>query len=171
MCSPQEEKCSLEKGLIAVPSCQLERKINYSEIEHSDNIYQIYSPRYHGYNDYPNKTYCVWNVADSGLVSYQIVDQRLQEPSDCNGTGCDCPDSVKITMGANEITLCGSEMPIPPGQVSSNGLHVKFCSDNKYTAKGINLLATRLTNVKPPTQHLNKRQATIIQVGYGYTDN
>ena len=158
----------MEEAFIAIPSCQLERKINYTPIEHSDNIYQIYSPRYHGYKEYPNNTYCVWNVADTGLVSYQIVDQQLQEPSDCNETECGCPDSVKITMGANEITLCGSEMPIPPSQLSSNGLHVKFCSDNKYTAKGINLLATRHTNdVKIPSQDIkNKRQATLPQVSY-----
>jgi len=86
-------------------------------------------------------------VANTGLVSYRIVDQQLQVPSRCNKTGCDCPDSVEITMGAKKIRLCGSNTPSPTNQLSLDGLHVKFCSDNKYSAKGIHLLAYKHDDV------------------------
>ena len=167
MCSPQKEQCGWEEATIAVPACQLERKINYKTIEHRDDVYNIYSPRYNSYNEYPNNTYCVWNIADTGLVSYQIIDQQLQEPLDCNDTGCSCPDSVKISMGTNEITLCGNETLMQP-QLSSNGLNVKFCSDNKHTAKGIHLVVTRHLNVEQTSivdvTNVQKREATLAQV-------
>ena len=90
--------------------------------------------------------YCIWNIADEGLVTYQIIDQQLQEPGDCEGTGCDCPDSMSIKMGVNEIKLCGSRMPPIKNQISSDGLQVKFCSDNMHTSKGILVMAYRYSN-------------------------
>ena len=133
-------KCGWEKGEILIPQCKLERKTDYKPIDQiRDAMYHIHSPRYYTHNDYPNNTYCVWNVANSGVVSYHIMNQQLQEPMthDCNGSGCDCPDGVKIIMGSNKMKLCGSRMPSMSYLLSSNGLHVKFCSDNKHTAKGI----------------------------------
>ena len=134
----------MEKVDILIPQCELERKNDYKTIDqfrvgNLDIMYHIHSPRYFTDSDYPNNTYCVWNVANSGLVSYHIMNQTLQEPvtQNCNGSGCDCPDYVKITMGSNEVKLCGNTMPSTPYLLSSNGLHVKFCSDNKHTAKGI----------------------------------
>ena len=152
-----------------MPECKLQRKIKYKAIDQSEDVYQIYSPRYFGYNEYPNDTYCVWNVANKGLVSYQIVDQKLQEPSDCDAPSCDCPDNVKITMGSNEIKLCGSDMPTLSTQFSDDGLQVKFCSDNTETAKGFHLLAYRLDDehkqvALPPDVH--KREITASEVGY-----
>ena len=83
----------------------------------------------------------------------------------CSEKGCNCPDNVKISAETNEITLCGDKMPIPSGHLSSNGLHVTFCSDNKHTAKGVHLLARRLgESPKNP-----KREITIMQVSYSYT--
>jgi len=75
-------------------------------------MYLIHSPRYY-HGDYPNITYCVWNVANSGFVSTHIMDQQLEEPRthDCWGPACNCPDNVKITMGTTEVKLCGSVMP------------------------------------------------------------
>ena len=135
----------MEYANVTILSCQLERKSNYKPIERirneSSGNYQIYSPQYYGYSEYPNNTYCVWNVADTGFVTYRIIDQRLQEPSNCDGPGCACPDSVKISVEANEIMLCGSQLPQVTWQMSSNGLQVKFCSDNKQTAKGFIILA------------------------------
>ena len=122
------------------------------------DMYHIYSPHYYSNNDYPNNTYCVWNVSNSGFVTYTIMDQQLQEPEtgDCNGVGCDCPDSVKIT-GSYEVKLCGSSMSStdPPFyMVSSNGLNVKFCSDNKYTAKGFDMVAYK------PSNHAKQKRET-----------
>ena len=167
MCRPQEEKCGWEIGTISVLGCELQRKIKYRPIDQSEDVYQIYSPRYFGYNEYPNDTYCVWNVANKGLVSYQIVDQKLQEPSDCDGPGCDCPDSVKITMGSNEIKLCGSDMPTLSTQFSDDGLQVKFCSDNTETAKGFHLLAYKLDDAEPAESQSDaqKREVTAAEVG------
>ena len=143
-------RCHLEYKNVIIPSCQLQRKTNYRPIELTTNYnplfskstYQIYSPGYYGRNEYPNNTYCVWNVTNTGLVSYRIVDLQLQEPSDCNGSGCACPDSVKISAGANEIIFCGSQV-MSLYQISSNGLQVKFCSDNQQSAKGFLINATR----------------------------
>jgi len=45
----------------------------------------------------------VWNIANEGLVTYQIVDQMLQASCDENDENCNCPDFMKITMGGNEI--------------------------------------------------------------------
>ena len=94
---------------------------------------------------YPNNTYCVWNVANTGIVSYYILDQQLENPA-CSD--CDCPDSIKISMGSNEVKLCGSDMPSMKHLISSNGLHVKFCSDNKNTAKGFFMGANKLPDVQ-----------------------
>lgn len=150
MYRPQEEKCHYEVRNISVPTCELQRKSHKNKtIDLSEEVYQIYSPRYFGYRDYPNNTYCVWNVLATGLVSYQIVDQQLQEPLDCDWPGCDCPDNVKITMGSNEIKLCGTEMPTVSTQFSDDGLQVKFCSDNTESAKGFHLLAYVLTDSEP----------------------
>ena len=89
--------------------------------------------------------YCIWNIANEGFVTYRIVDQQLQEPDNCNGPGCDCPDNMKIKTGANEIKLCGSKMPPIVNQMSSDGLQVKFCSDNMHISKGILVMAYRYT--------------------------
>ena len=109
-------------------------------------IYQINSPRYFGNFPYPDNMYCVWNISKKGFVTYRIVDQRLQSPSVCEGPGCNCPDSMEVTTGSNRFTLCGSTMPSVVNQVSSDGLQVKFCSDNNHNAKGILLMAYRHSN-------------------------
>ena len=128
----------------------------------------IYSPHYSSYDDYPNNTYCVWNVADTGYVTAHIIEQELQEPSkDCNKLGCDCPDHVKITMGANVITLCGNTMSTMNNLISVNGLHVKFCSDNMHTAKGFFMLANKMSD--PVTVQI--REATKVLIEYSYTYN
>ena len=131
-------------------------------------MYHIHSPRYYIENGYPNNTYCVWNVANSGLVSYHIIDQQLQEPRtrDCEGPGCDCPDSVKITMGTNEVKLCGSSMPSMNHLVSSNGLHVKFCSDNKHSAKGIFIGAYKFSDNVRVQKRTAKQQVTYLHYAY-----
>ena len=115
------------------------RIIAEREIDQREGIYEIYSPLYF-YDTYPESTYCIWNIANEGFVSYQINDQQLQNASDCYGPGCDCPDYVVIRMGHNEIKLCGSKMP-SQYHISSNGLQVEFCSDNLHEAKGFRLTA------------------------------
>ena len=89
-------------------------------------------------------------MADTGLVTYHIMDLQLQEPvtKGCDGPGCDCPDSVKMMMGNTEIKLCGSTMPSMNYLISSNGLHVKFCSDNKHTAKGFNMIVNKFSDIE-----------------------
>ena len=62
---------------------------------------------------------------------------------DCDGLGCDCPDYVKMKMGRNKDKLCGNMLTYNY-RMSSNGLHVKFCFDNKHTAEGIHILAAKL---------------------------
>ena len=169
MCRPQEEQCNLELGSISVPACQLERiytKKLYESNHQSAEKYEIYSPRYFETEDYPNNTYCVWNFAITGFVSYHIVDQQLQEPNDCDETGCDCPDSVKITMGTTEITLCGTDMPMIPAQFSDDGLKVEFCSDNIKTAKGFHLFAYKLDDIVPVMTDTHKREITASEVWY-----
>ena len=142
--------------------CKLERKGRYKPIErlartNEMDIYQIHSPHYFIHDNYPNNTYCVWNVADTGFVTYHIMDQQLQEPvtKGCDGPGCDCPDSVKMMMGNTEIKLCGSNKPSMSYLVSFDGLHVKFCSDNKHTAKGINIVVNKFSDV----EILHRREA------------
>ena len=90
--------------------------------------------------------YCIWNIAEEGLVTYRIIDQRLQEPSNCEEPGCDCPDSMSFKMGVNEVKLCGSKMPPIVNQMSSGGLQVKFCSDHMHASKGILVMAYRYNN-------------------------
>ena len=77
------------------------------------------------------------------------MEQQLQESrtNDCEGPDCDCPDFVKIRMGRNEDKLCGN-MITYNYRMSSNGLHAKFCSDNKHTAKGINIWAFKFPETK-----------------------
>jgi len=87
--------------------------------------------------------FCVWNVANEGLVTYRVVDQQLQNTSDCEDEACKCPDHMKIAMGGNEMTLCGSRRPDISNQMSSDGLHVKFCSDSAVNSRGILLMAYR----------------------------
>ena len=167
MYRPQEEKCGWEVGTISVPTCELQKAAKNGTIHETEGVYQIYSPRYFGYRNYPNNTYCVWNVSVTGLVSYQIVDQQLQEPLDCDGPGCDCPDSVIISMGSDEIKLCGTDMPTLSTQFSDDGLQVKFCSDNTESAKGFHLLAYVLSDSVPvSTSDVNKREITLSEVGY-----
>ena len=133
----------------------------YPSSDQPTEQYDIYSPQYFDVEDYPNNTYCVWNVANTGFVSYHIVDQKLQEPTDCDKTGCDCPDYVKITMGSNEtIMLCGTDIPTVPTQFSDDGLKVEFCSDSTESVKGFHLLAYIIyllilcqTNIKEKLQH------------------
>ena len=156
MYRPQEEQCKWEIGNISVVACQLERiytKKLYRSSYQSTEEYDIYSPRYLETEDYPNNTYCVWNVAITGFVSYHIVDQQLQEPTNCDKTGCNCPDSVKITMGSNDITLCGTGMPTVPTQFSDDGVKVEFCSDNTETAKGFHLLVYKLNDIVSVSPH------------------
>ena len=125
--------------------CKLIQITSFQEIDFIQDsfgiIYQINTPHYFGYNEYPNNTYCIWNVADKGFVTYCIIDQQLQEPSDCDGPGCDCPDSVTITSGASETKLCGTTTPSLVNQVSTNGLQVTFCSDNMLGSKGVLMMA------------------------------
>ena len=167
-----QEKCEWVLGNISETTCQLERKYTkwlYASSYQSTEVYEIYSPQYFDVENYPNNTYCVWNVANTGFVSYHIVDQQLQKPTDCDETGCDCPDNVKITMGSNEITLCGNNMPTVPTQFSDDGLKVEFCSDHAETAKGFHLQAYILTDIvptSPPMSDKHKREITTSKVCY-----
>ena len=83
----------------------------------------------------------MWNIANNGVITYRIIDQMLQNATtDCDGNYeyCKCPDFIKIVMGGNELKLCGSKMPSGiTNNMSSDGLHVKFCSDNAITSRGI----------------------------------
>ena len=129
-----------------MPDCKLIQRTSFQEIDFIQNsfgtiVYQIYTPHYFGYNKYPDNTYCIWNVADEGVVSYLIIDKQLQESGDCDGPGCNCPDSVTITSGANEIKLCGNPTPSLIYPVSTNGLQVTFCSDNMLGNKGFYMIA------------------------------
>ena len=148
--SPVQLVCEETIVHASVLQCQLERKTPYWSITQlSEGVYDVTSPGFYGEEGYPNNTYCVWNVANGGLTSYHFIYQELQEPDDCEEPGCDCPDFVKIKMGTKEMRLCGSDdMPSMTSMdnndgVSPDGLHVKFCSDNKHTAKGFYLMATR----------------------------
>ena len=85
----------------------------------------------------------MWNIANEGLVTYRVVDQMLQNTTDCEDEVCKCPDHMKITMGGNEMTLCGSKRPDISNQMSSDGLQVKFCSDNAVNSRGILVMAYR----------------------------
>ena len=141
--------------------CKLERKTGYEPIEKIAGEYHIYSPRYY-IGDYRNNTYCVWNVANSGYINYHIMSQQLQQPANmnsCSGPGCNCPDSVTITMGTNELKLCGSAMPSATYYPSSNGLHVRFCSDNKQTARGFFIRV-----YKPNGATVGKREAQQVTI-------
>ena len=141
---PQKRVCKKKKINAFISQCHLERKSDYRLIRKIfAGTYEIQSPHFHSGNGYPNNTYCVWNVANSGVVNYHVMKQELQEPmmDDCDGPGCDCPDYVKIKKGRNEEKLCGNMLTYNY-QPSPNGLHVKFCSDNKHTAKGIDIWAT-----------------------------
>ena len=168
---PQEEQCHLETGtFLASSACELQREtyknLTYKSFYKSE-VYEVYSPQYFEVEDYPNNTYCVWNVSDTGIVHYHIVDQQLQESADCDKAGCDCPDSVKITMGSNQIRLCGSDKLVESTQISDNGLQVTFCSDNTTTAKGFHLLAYKFTDIVSASPlDFNKRETTISEVGY-----
>jgi len=141
------EKCTTRKANVTIPDCKLisrtpDKEINQRE-EEFGTIYQINSPNYFGYKEYPNNMFCVWNIANGGLVTYRVVDQQLQNASDCEDEACKCPDHMKITMGGNEMTLCGSRRPDISNQMSSDGLHVKFCSDSAVNSRGILLMAYR----------------------------
>ena len=165
---PQEEKCGWEKGIISEPSCQLERKIAYSPIDQiegdSYTTYQIYSPRYFGHKEYPNNTYCAWNITNKGYVMYKIIDQQLQEPCNESTPDCKCPDGVKITgKGTNELKLCGSGMTNELS-IATNGFQIEFFSDNKYTAKGFHLLAYKFHS----ELSVEKREITTAEVSHTY---
>jgi len=141
------QKCTTRKANITISDCELvsrtlDKKINQRE-EEFGTIYQINSPYYFGTREYPNNVFCVWNIANEGLVTYRVVDQMLQDASDCDDEACKCPDHMKITMGGNEMTLCGSKRPDISNQISSDGLHVKFCSDNAVNSRGILVMAYR----------------------------
>lgn len=105
--------------------------------------YRINTPKYFSCDSYPNNVYCVWNIANKGFVTYRIMDKQLQEPSDCDGPGCNCPDSFTISAGDDEIKLCGNTKFSIVNRFSWNGLQMTFCSDNKYGAKGILMTAYR----------------------------
>ena len=169
MYRPQEEQCRFETETFLVSSvCELQREtyknLAYKSLYISE-VYEIYSPQYFGIEDYPNNTYCVWNISDTGIVHYHLIDQQLQEPSNCDKACCDCTDSVKITMGFNQIRLCGSDKLAEDIQISDNGLQVTFCSDNTKTAKGFHLMAYK-TIVSASPLDCNKRETTISEVGY-----
>ena len=138
-------KCNFVRTNVNVLDCKLVKRLTTRKInqrsETFGTIYQINSPHYFNDHNYPHGMYCVWNIANAGFVTYRIVEQQLQGPSDCDGPGCDCPDSMKIKMGANEIKLCGSKMPPVVNQMSTDGLQVKFCSDNEHNAKGVLMMA------------------------------
>jgi len=86
----------------------------------------------------------VWNIANEGQVSFRIVDQMLQNATDdCDNDDCKCPDHVRIKTGGNEIKLCGSKRPDISNHMSSDGLHVEFCSDNAISSRGILVMAYR----------------------------
>lgn len=146
---PSEAKIKLERRKVLEPYCGLEkirtRPIDKSNVTHG-TIHQINSPSYFSLKEYPNNIYCMWNVADDGLVTYRIVDQQLQNATDCDEDSCDCPDFMKIKMGKNEIKLCGSRMPQLTNQISSDGLRVSFCSDSQHKSKGILLMAYKHKN-------------------------
>ena len=141
-------KCKYPLRNVTVLDCKLIQKTSFQEIDLIQEgfryTYEIYTPRYLGNNEYPDNTYCIWNVADKGSVTYRIIKQQLQEPSDCDERGCDCPDSVTITMGANEVKLCGSKTVSSFNQYSSDGLQVKFCSDIMLGSKGVLIKAQPL---------------------------
>ena len=102
--------------------------------------------------------FCVWNIANEGLVTYRVVDQMLQNATDCEDEACQCPDHMKISMGGNEMTLCGSRRPDISNQMSSDGLHVKFCSDNAVNSRGILVMAYRHkgeATPRPPLQQIS----------------
>jgi len=118
----------------------------------------------------------MWNIANDGMVTYRIVDQQLQNASDCDEDGCDCPDFMKINMGKNEIKLCGSSMPQLANQISLDGLHLSFCSDSHHKSKGILVMAykhrssynvmplTPLGTVGNPEIQQNKKRRQASQV-------
>ena len=142
-------ECSYPLRNVTVLDCQLNIKFNKEINQQNESfgtIYQVNSPRYFGYRTYPEDMYCIWNIANEGLVTYRIIDQQLQNASDCDGPGCECPDTMMVRMGSNEVKLCGSTMPPMVNHMSSDGLQVKFCSDNRHTAKGILLMAYRHNN-------------------------
>jgi len=58
--------------------------------------------------------------------------------TDCN-EDCKCTDFMKVTMGGNELKLCGSRRPDISNQMSSDGL--KFCSDNAISSRGVLVMA------------------------------
>ena len=156
-CRPKPEECRFKKGKVLEQYCELEKirtkSIDQRNVTHGI-IHQINSPNYFSMREYPNNLYCMWNIANDGLVTYRIVDQQLQNATDCEEDGCDCPDFMKIKMGKNEIKLCGSSMPQLTNQISSDGLHVSFCSDSHNKSKGILVMAYRhksLYNVMPLT--------------------
>ena len=129
--------------------CQLVQKWDKKirrQNEKNGTIYQVNSPRYFRNGSYPNNRYCIWNIANEGLVTYQIIDQQLQNASDCDGQGCDCPDTLMLIMGSSEVKLCGSTMPPMVNNMSRDGLQVKFCSDNMHLAKGFLLKAFTQNN-------------------------
>ena len=109
--------------------------------------------------------YCIWNIAEEGLVTYRIIDQQLQEPSDCEEPGCDCPDSMSFEMGVNKVKLCGSKMLPIANQLSSDGLQVKFCSDHMHASKGMFVMAYR-HNMSTTTNRISesrkRRQEQVI---------
>ena len=150
--------CSYPLRNVTVLDCELifkwDREISQQN-ETFGTIYQINSPQYFGYETYPENMYCIWNIANKDLVTYRIIDQRLQNASDCNGPGCDCPDAMMVRMGSNEVKLCGSAMPSMVNHMSSDGLQVKFCSDHMHTAKGILLMAYRHNNQQEMTNNNN----------------
>jgi len=104
----------------------------------------------------------VWNIANEGLVTFRIVDQNLQNAAtDCvkNDEDCNCPDFMKIKMGGNELKLCGSKRPDINNQMSTDGLHAKFCSDNANSLRGILVMAYRHKGSQgatlPPLQQID----------------
>lgn len=149
-------------------------KISTISIDQRDTtngiIYQINSPNYFLLREYPNNLYCMWNIANDGLVTYQIVDQQLQNATDCDGDSCDCPDFIKIVTGGNELKLCGSGKRDISSQISDVGLQVKFCSDNAIASKGILILAYIYKEGEAPEVDLmDKRYIVLLHVHHAMT--
>ena len=156
-----------------IKGCELEpvsTKVISQRQEQYGTIYQINSPLYFGLKNYPNNVFCVWNISNEGQVSFRIVDQMLQNATDdCDNDDCKCPDHMRIKMGGNEMKLCGSRRPDISNQMSSDGLHVEFCSDNAISSRGILVMAYRHEKmITIPTlpgviTEAKKRQVSVVK--------
>ena len=111
------DACTKKRANVAISGCELRPlppKTISQRAEEFGTIYQINSPNYFIHRHYPSKTYCVWNIANEGVVTYRVVDLMLQNATtDCDedDKDCKCPDFMKIVIGGNKLKLCGSKRP------------------------------------------------------------